>query len=107
MNGRHCETGLEALAENPCGARCDSCAFGVPGMIPDPNAQWCKSMSRKPRVPGIRCHAARPNANGFPSLLPGDFCGWWTERGTERQPLRRLVDYAPMGAAREGVRHGA
>ena len=80
-----------SIIPNLAEIRCEKCALATPAMIPDPDVVWETGMRAKPKVPGCRCHAQRPSANGLPAMPPDSFCVFFTDPESSHQPLRHLI----------------
>lgn len=77
---------------------CANCFFATRDLIPDRAFVWGvdgdKKTKAKPKVPGFRCHISKPTINGFPATVESDFCTFYTEPATLRQPFRHLTESA-------------
>jgi len=81
--------------------RCEKCLFAIPEFVPDPNSPYMAGKT-KPRVPGFKCHIGRPGVTGgFPTVRGDEFCGFFTDAKTRKQPLARLI--TPLFATADGI----
>ncbi len=81
------------MTQTPTTDRCEKCArclFAIAEFIPDPSAPY-QSGKQKPRVSGFRCHINRPSTSGFPVVRGDEFCAFFTDAKTRKQPLFRFA----------------
>ncbi len=66
--------------------------------VPDRTFVWGQDKKTKaiPKVAGFRCHVNKPTTNGFPATVESDFCAFFCERETMKQPLRHLTESTVM-----------
>ncbi len=82
--------------------KCGRCLFAIAEFVPDPTAPY-QCGKQKPRVSAYRCHLNRPASGGFPIVRDDEFCAYFTDARTRKQPLLRFMFPAATSTTQTGA----